>query len=190
MTNSKRANKPSKLLWLDLEMTGLDPEVEVITELAVLVSDFKLNVEHEFEGTVHYEADDLKVRFDKEPNGFWNSMPGERDKLIKACASSKTSLRDLEDELIKICEKFFPKGERIILAGNSIRVDRMFIDKYWPRLAKLLHYRMFDVTTLKIWIEGNGHEARKKVERHRALGDIYESMAELKYYLDKGWMVL
>jgi oligoribonuclease len=185
-----KKQKATKLLWVDLEMTGLEPRDEVITEIAALVSDFKLNIESEYEGVVHYSKEDLKARFNKEPNGFWNSMPKERDKLIKSCSESKLSLEDLEDSLIEICEKHFPKDEKIILAGNSIRVDRMFIDKYMPRFAGLLHYRMFDVTTLKIWIEGNGHQGRKKEERHRALYDIHESMAELKYYLEKGWVKL
>jgi oligoribonuclease len=182
--------KPTKLLWVDLEMTGLDPNVEVITELAALVSDFKLNIEAEYEAVVHYSSEYLKKKFDAEPNGFWNSMPEERDKLLKSCSQSKLSLEDIENALIEICKKNFPKDEKIILAGNSIRVDRMFIDKYMPRFAALLHYRMFDVTTFKIWVEGNKHEGRKKEERHRALYDIHESMAELKYYLEKGWMVL
>jgi len=183
-----KKQKPTKLLWVDLEMTGLDVKDEVITEIAALVSDFKLNIEAEYEATVHYTQQDLQARFDKEPNGFWNSMPESRDKLMESCASSKMSLKKIEKDLIKICKKSFPKDEKIVLAGNSIRMDRMFIDKYMPKLAALLHYRMFDVTAFKIWIEGNKHEGRKKEERHRALYDIHESMAELKYYLEKGWM--
>lgn len=189
-TTIKKKMKPTKLLWIDLEMTGLDPEAEVITEIAALVSSFGLAIEHEYEATVHYSPMDLKARFDKEENGFWNSMPEERDKLIAACDKSEINLEEIEDEMIKIVKKCFSKEESVILAGNSIRVDRMFIDKYMPRFAALLHYRMFDVTTFKIWIEGNGHEGRKKEERHRALYDIHESMEELKYYLEKGWMKL
>jgi oligoribonuclease len=115
-------------------------------------------------------------------------MPEDRDKLIKACAESESSLEEIEDKMIELLKKNFADDESVILAGNSIRVDRMFIDKYMPRFAALLHYRMFDVTAFKIWIEGNGHEGRKKEERHRALYDIHESMAELKYYLEKGWL--
>ncbi len=190
VAKSIKKSKPTKLFWIDLEMTGLEPETEVITEVAALVSDFNLKIEAEYEATVHYSKSDLQARFDKEPNGFWNSMPEERDKLMESCAKSKTTLEEVEEELIDICKKNFLKDERIILAGNSIRVDRMFIDKYMPKFAELLHYRMFDVTTFKIWIEGNKHEGRKKEERHRALYDIHESMAELKYYLEKGWMKL
>lgn len=190
--------KPTKLFWVDLEMTGLDVETEVITEAAVLISDFKLNLlnlnsdgdkNEGFEAVIHYSEGELKQKFDSEESGFWNSLPKERDKLIEACASSRLSLRDVEDSLIKIVEEFF-NGEPVILAGNSIRMDRMFIDKYMPRFAALLHYRMFDVSTLKIWIEGNNHPARKKLEKHRALYDIYESIEELRYYLKKGWMSL
>ncbi len=190
MSNDLKRQKGTKLLWLDLEMTGLDPETEVITEVAALVSDFKLKVEKEYEAKVHYSPAKLKAMFDVEPNGFWNLMPEERDRMITDCAESKFKLSDIEDALIAIVNEYFAAGEKVILAGNSIRVDRMFIDKYLPRLAELLHYRMFDVTTLKIWIEGNGHQARKKEERHRALYDIYESMEELKYYLEKGWVKL
>lgn len=187
MSNNLKKRKATKLLWIDLEMTGLDPNKEVITEVAVLVSDFKLNIEKEYEAKVHYSPAKLKKKFNKEENGFWNSMPEERDRMIADCAESKLKLSDIEDDLIALVKSDFG-GELVVLAGNSIRVDRMFIDKYLPRFAALLHYRMFDVTAFKIWIEGNGHEGRKKEERHRALYDIHESMAELKYYLEKGWM--
>jgi oligoribonuclease len=189
MTNSKslKKKKPTKLLWMDLEMTGLMPETEVITEIAALVTDFTLEVSKEYEAVVHYEANDLKARFDREENGFWNSMPEERDKLLKSCSESKQSLEDIENDLIALCKKYF-KDEPVIIAGNSIRVDRIFIDKYMPRFAALLHYRMFDVSTFKIWIEGNGHQPRIKQERHRALYDIHESIEELKFYLEKGWL--
>ena len=190
MENKLKKQKPTKLLWVDLEMTGLDPQTEVITEVAALVSDFKLNVEAEYEAKVHYSPAKLKKMFDAEVNGFWNSMPEERDRLIADCEQSKLKLKDVEDELIALVKEHFPADERVILAGNSIRVDRMFIDKYLPRFAALLHYRMFDVTALKIWIEGNGHEGRKKEERHRALYDIHESMAEVRFYLEKGWVKL
>lgn len=185
---TKKHLTPTKLLWIDLEMTGLDPAVEVITEVAVLVTDFDLKIQKEYEAHAHYKKGDLQKRFDAEENGFWNTMPEERDSLIAACESSKTSLSQIEKQLIKLVKKHFPKKEAVILAGNSIRMDRMFIDKYMPNLAKLLHYRMFDVTSFKIWIEGNGHSPRRKLEKHRALYDIHESIAELKYYLDKGWL--
>lgn len=189
-TTIKKKVKPTKLLWMDLEMTGLDTDTEAITEVAALISDFKFNIEAEYEAVVHYSEEDLQKRFDAEEQGFWNSRPEDRDKLKKACAESKLSLEQIEDNLIKICKKSFPKDEKIILAGNSIRADREFIEKFMPKLTSLLHYRMFDVSSLKVWIEGNGHEGRKKEERHRALYDIHESMAELKYYLEKGWLKL
>lgn len=189
-TTIKKKVKPTKLLWMDLEMTGLDTDTEVITEVAALISDFKFNIEAEYEAVVHYSEEDLQKRFDAEEQGFWNSRPEDRDKLKKACAESKLSLEQIEDRLIKICKKSFPKDEKIILAGNSIRADREFIEKFMPKLTSLLHYRMFDVSSLKVWIEGNGHEGRKKEERHRALYDIHESMAELRYYLEKGWLKL
>lgn len=189
-TTIKKKVKPTKLLWMDLEMTGLDTETEVITEVAALISDFQLNIEEEYDAVVHYTEEDLQKKFDAEEQGFWNSMPEERDKLKKACAESNLSLAKIEKDLVKICKKVFSKDEKIILAGNSIRADREFIEKYMPELTKLLHYRMFDVSSFKVWIEGNGHEGRKKEERHRALYDIHESMAELKYYLEKGWLKL
>lgn len=189
-TTIKKKVKPTKLLWMDLEMTGLDTDTEVITEVAALVSDFKFNIEAEYEAVVHYSEEDLQKRFDAEEQGFWNSRPEDRDKLKKACAESKLSLEQIESKLVELCKKNFPKDEMIILAGNSIRADREFIERYMPKLTSLLHYRMFDVSTFKVWIEGNGHEGRKKEERHRALYDIHESMAELKYYLEKGWMKL
>lgn len=176
-------------MWVDLEMTGLDPDNDVIIEVAALVSDFKFNILREFESAVYYPAGFLEAKLNSDTGSFWNSRPKARDQLLRDCAKSVNSLRSVEIKLIEIIKEHF-KDELVILAGSSIRVDRAFIDNYMPELAALLHYRMFDVTSFKIWIEGQGHKPRKKAERHRALYDIYESMEELKFYLEKGYLVV
>ncbi len=182
-----KSKKPTRLLWVDLEMTGLNPAEDVISEVAIIVTDFKFHQLEQFSSAVNYPKGFLEQKFDSEPNQFWNSRPAGRNDLLKSSAQSVHNLRSIEQKILALVKEYF-KGELVILAGNSIRVDRAFIDNYMPELAATLHYRMLDVSSFKIWIEGNGHPSRKKIEKHRALSDIEESIAELKFYLQQGWL--
>ena len=92
---------------------------------------------------------------------------------------------EVENDLCTLVKKYFLPKETVYLAGNSIRVDRSFIDVYMPKFSKILHYRMLDVTAFKLLWTGQGGTEYKKAEHHRALDDIHESIAELKYYNTK-----
>jgi oligoribonuclease len=167
---------PSKLLWIDLEMTGLDASRHVIIEVAAIVTDFSLNELALYEQVIHQTDDELEAADD------WpkQNMQG----LFEQVRSSTVSNDDAQAELLKITDTYFA-GEKVILAGNSIHNDRRYIARCWPKLESRLHYRMFDVTTLKIWLQGTLKEQMSKKEAHRALDDIRESIEELKWCLQK-----
>lgn len=179
-TGMKKAN----LLWIDLEMTGLDPEKDRILELAAIATDWSLEMvetkageKAELTAVVKVPEELMKRRMVGE---FWEKNAESRDGLIKQNATGK-SAKEVEDELLKFIDKYF--GSEVILAGNSIHQDRKFIDREWPRVAERLHYRMLDVSAWKVVFEGKWGKKFMKKENHRALDDILGSIDELKWYL-------
>jgi len=180
----KRANaKNSRLLWVDLEMTGLDPSQDPILEVAAIVTDWDFQEIATYEGIV--KSDDLTLEERLKANAvFWDANPIARDGLLKQNAQGK-DLADVEDELLAFLEEHFDKELPVILAGNSIHMDRRFIVAQWPRVDARLHYRMLDVSAWKLVFENKFHKKFAKPENHRALDDIRGSIAELKYYLGK-----
>jgi len=178
MTDLKHST-PTKLLWVDLEMTGLDPRKDVILEIAVEITDFN------FTPLASYEARIAQPRAAVEElmkaNSWWETYPENRDDFLSKLEDAKSS-QEVEQELIQLIQAQFG-DERAVLAGNSIHADRGFIEFHWPELTKLLHYRMLDVTSWKVVMQGKyGIEYTKK-ETHRAFDDIHESIEELQYYL-------
>lgn len=177
--------KKAKLLWMDLEMTGLDPVEDRILEVAVIATDW------DFKEIATYEAakkvgPNLFAKRIKAESAFWDANPTVRDALIKQNASDAAKNgRIVENELLEFIEEHFDSAERIILAGNSIHQDRKFIDNEWARLSKRLHYRMLDVSAWKVVFEGKYRKKFAKPDQHRALADIRGSIEELKYYLGK-----
>lgn len=174
-----KEEKPAKLLWLDLEMTGLNPNTDRILEVAVIITDFRFKELGRYSSVIKHDSQLIGELLRANP--FWANRSRGLKKITKECSNGRQE-RQVEEELIKLCEKFYSKNEPIYLAGNSIRVDRAFIDSWWPNLAGKLHYRMLDVSSFKIWWTGTGRDEFKKIEKHRALDDIRESIAELKYY--------
>ena len=170
----------SKLLWVDLEMTGFDPIKDCILEVAVIITDFDLNEIATYEAKVLHDRDLLKKLFKTNP--WWASKPKQCDIFLNGLNSAKPS-DQVEEELVNLIREYFDK-EPVIMAGNSIRFDRPFFEKQWTKVEKLLHYRMVDVTTFKIIMQTKFGLEFKKKNTHRALEDIKESIAELKYYLD------
>lgn len=171
---------PTKLLWVDLEMTGLDYTKDVILEVAAEITDFNFKTLASYEGRVKHKREIVVERMQK--NVWWKDYPENRDEFVKKLDEGK-ALGDVEQDLIQIIEQQFG-SEPAILAGNSIHNDRNFIKQWWPMLDLKLHYRMFDVSTLKIYMQGKyGIEFEKK-EVHRAFDDIQASIAEWQYYLD------
>ncbi len=173
MSNEKQE---VKLLWIDLEMTGLDVEKEVIIEVAALATDIKLNI---ISPTYHSVV--------KQPQEFidnmdtWNTEHHGNSGLTASIPSGKTP-QLVETQLCSFVSEHFV-DKCVVLSGNSIGQDRKFIHKYWPKLDEKLNYRMLDVTSWKIIFENLHGVKHQKKDTHRAVDDIFESIEELKFYL-------
>ena len=169
--------KKANLLWVDLEMTGLDPVKDRILEVATIATDFELNRIADYQAVVKVSPRLIKSRM---VGDFWEKNTESRDGLIEQNKSGKP-IKTVERELIEFIKKHF--GKTIYLAGNSIHQDRKFIEREMPELNKMLHYRMLDVSAWKIYFENAKHQKFVKPENHRALDDINGSIEELKWYL-------
>lgn len=169
--------KKATLLWIDLEMTGLDPAKDKILEVAAIATDMKLNEIARFEAIVKVDENLIKKRM---VGDFWEKHSSSRDAL-QAQNQKGQSIETVEKELLKFVAQNF--GNEIYLAGNSIHQDRKFIEKEMPELNQKLHYRMLDVSAWKIYFENALHKKFVKPENHRALDDINGSIEELKWYL-------
>ncbi|MER0044037.1 oligoribonuclease [Pseudomonas sp. MGal98] len=170
---------PQNLIWIDLEMTGLDPETDVIIEMATIVTDTELNVLAEGPVIAVHQSDERLAAMDE-----WNTRTHGDSGLTQRVRDSQISQAEAEAQTITFLEKWVPKGKSPI-CGNSIGQDRRFLYKYMPALEAYFHYRYLDVSTLKIlaerWAPGI-KEGFVKTGTHQALDDIRESIAELKYY--------
>ena len=175
MTNSTNQN----LVWMDLEMTGLDPEAERILELATLVTDSDLNLIAQ--GPVIYvrQSEDLIARMDE-----WNTKHHNESGLIDLVREKGISEREAERTTLAFLAEHTTAGVSP-LCGNSIGQDRRFLVKYMPELESFMHYRNLDVSSEKElalrWRPDIAASYQKK-GAHRALDDIVESIEELKHY--------
>lgn len=167
----------AKLLWIDLEMTGLDPEKDRILEVAAIATNMSLKDVGQFEAVVKVSDKLMKERMVGE---FWEKNATARDGLMEQNASGQP-IKEVEKELLKFIDQNF--GKEVYLAGNSIHQDRKFIEKEMPELNKRLHYRMLDVSAWKIYFENALGRKFLKKDEHRALSDIEGSIEELKWYL-------
>ena len=171
--------RPTKLLWVDLEMTGLEPDKDLILEVAGIVTDFNFQPLSTYEAVVKQEPQSVKLQMQQ--NSWWENYPANRDEFLKRVGGG-VPIVEVEQNLVAIIDQQF-KSEPVILAGNSVHMDRAFIRRNWPSLYQKLHYRMLDVSAFKIVMHGKYGIVYEKKETHRALGDITESIAELRYYL-------
>jgi oligoribonuclease len=178
--NIDKQQVPTKLLWVDLEMTGLDSENDLIIEVAVEVTDFNFKTLNSYETVVKQPHAEVIQQMAK--GGWWRNFPDSRNDILSKLDNGKDSAV-VESELIAILNEFFPL-EPAILAGNSIHNDRRFIAKTWPELDLRLHYRMLDVSAFKVLMQGKYGVNFEKKEIHRASDDIQASIAELQYYLE------
>lgn len=169
--------KKAKLLWIDLEMTGLDPTKDKILEVAAIATDMDLNEIAHFEAVTKVDEKLIKSRM---VGDFWEKNKESREALMAQNASGRP-VSEVEKELISFIKKNF--GKTIYLSGNSIHQDRKFIENEMPELNKLLHYRMLDVSAWKIYFENALNKRFVKPDHHRALDDIQGSIEELKWYL-------
>ena len=168
--------KQQKFLWLDMEMTGLNPEKEVIIEVACIVTDEKYKELNTYHQIVKQHSDYL-AKMDK-----WNTKQHKKSGLYELIANGIPQ-EQMERELIELVNKNFDKEERVMLAGNSIYQDRLFIKKHLPDFEPRLHYRMLDVSSWKI-IFSSYNVIFKKENKHRALDDVRESIREMNTYLE------
>lgn len=170
---------PQNLIWIDLEMTGLDPETDVIIEMATIVTDTELNVLAEGPVIAVHQSDERLAAMDE-----WNTRTHGASGLTQRVRESRIEQAEAEVQTIAFLEKWVPKGKSPI-CGNSIGQDRRFLYRYMPTLEAYFHYRYLDVSTLKIlaerWAPGV-KDGFLKTGSHQALDDIRESIAELKYY--------
>jgi oligoribonuclease len=176
MTDIKKIT-PSKLLWLDMEMTGLDPAHDRILEVAAIITDWDFSELAAFEAVVHQSPQVLERMND------WARAQHHASGLTQRVAEGMPEAQ-AEDSLCQLVKTHFG-DEPALLAGNSIHQDRQFIRHWWPNLEKQLHYRMLDVSAWKVVMIGKYGTEFPKKETHRALDDIRESIAELQSYLAK-----
>jgi len=181
------SNKTStKILWLDLEMTGLDPIEDRIMEVGAIITDWDFKEIATYEAAIKVGPRLVEKRMFKGPSkDFWEKFPAVRDALIKQNDEEGRSGRTIENELLALIDKHFDKDTLVLLGGNSIHMDRRFIINEWSRLDARLNYRMLDVSAFKVVFEGKYGKKFAKPEAHRALEDIRGSIMELKYYLGK-----
>ncbi len=174
----KTLQSRNNLIWIDLEMTGLDPNKEKIIEIATLVTDSDLNILAEGPNLIISQAKEILDSMDE-----WNQNQHGKSGLIEEVIQSNITEQAAEIETLDFISKYV--GEKISpMCGNTVSHDRRFLSKYMPRLEAYFNYRHIDVSSFKEvavrWM--NEAQVYEKKGSHRALGDIKESVEELKFY--------
>jgi len=170
---------PNNLIWVDMEMSGLNPDTDRVLEVAVVVTDTHLNTLGEGPVMVVHQPDAVLGAMDS-----WNKSAHAKSGLIDRVKASALSEAEVESRLIAFLEQYVPSGVSP-MCGNSVHQDRRFMVTYLPRLESFFHYRNLDVSTLKELMKRWKPELAAgfaKHGKHEALADIYESIEELKYY--------
>lgn len=173
------ARDANNLVWLDMEMTGLNPDGDRILELAMVVTNGALELVAESPAWAVHQSDATLAAMDE-----WNQKTHGRSGLIERVRASTLDDATVQAEALEFLKKYVPHGASP-MCGNSICQDRRFMARYMPELEVWFHYRNLDVSTLKElskrWVP-EVYKGFKKKSRHTALADIYESIDELKYY--------
>jgi oligoribonuclease len=170
---------PNNLIWIDMEMTGLDPEKERIIEIATIVTDSKLNLVAEGPVFAVHQSQELLDGMDN-----WNTKQHNSSGLVPRVQQSTVTEAQAEADTIAFLKKYVPAG-RSPMCGNSIYQDRRFLYRYMPELEKFFHYRLIDVSTVKELAQRwapRVYGGLQKESKHLALSDIRDSIEELKYY--------
>jgi len=167
------------IIWVDLEMTGLDLSKDTIMEMACIVTDRQLNIISEGPNLIIHHTDDQLNAM-----GAWCTEQHGRTGLTKACRDSVLTVQDVEEAMLDFVKHYCPKG-RCELAGNSIHCDRKFIEKYMPNFLEHLHYRIIDVSSVRN-VASRWYPDFDRFEstegNHRALNDIRSSISEMLHY--------
>ena len=174
-------NDPLNLVWIDLEMTGLDTEQDVIIEIATLVTDKDLNVLGEGPVFAIHQPDELLDGMDE-----WNTRQHGQSGLTERVRNSTTTMAEAEQATIEYLQQFIDAGKSP-MCGNSICQDRRFLSRQMPKLEAFFHYRNLDVSSVKEIARRWRPELLKgfkKQASHLAMDDIKDSIAELEYYRD------
>ena len=169
----------NNLVWVDMEMTGLNPDSDRVIEIAVVITDAQLGILAEGPVLAVHQTDAVLDGMDT-----WNTATHGRSGLTQRVRESTIEEQAAEDQLIDFLRRFVPAGKSP-MCGNSICQDRRFMARWMPRLEAYFHYRNLDVSTLKElarrW-KPDVYRSFEKQSRHEALADIYESIAELRHY--------
>lgn len=178
-SNTPLPKSDLNLVWLDCEMTGLDPEKERIIEIAVIVTGPQLEPRVEGPVLVIHQSDELLDKMDA-----WNKGTHGRSGLIDKVKAATLTEAEAEAQLIAFLSRYVPKGV-VPMCGNSIGQDRRFLARYMPKLEAFFHYRNVDVSTFKELAKRwrpEVYSGFKKAQKHTALADVSESIDELKHY--------
>ena len=169
----------TNLIWIDMEMTGLDPEKERIIEIATIVTDSNLNTLAEGPVLAVHQSDELLQKMDN-----WNTRQHNGSGLVARVKQSTVTEAEAEARTLEFLRQYVPEGKSP-MCGNSVHQDRRFLCRYMPNLERFFHYRLLDVSTLKElamrWAP-HVYAGLQKESKHLALDDIRESIDELKYY--------
>lgn len=192
MSNNTAAaakSSPANLVWIDCEMTGLDENVNRIIEIACIVTDSNLNVispnDQPFDLIIHHDEQTLASMSD------WCRQNLDPN-LLQQVRTSTITTEQAEKLVIQYIQPYIT-AKQSILCGNSIHADKLFLRREFPNFLALLHYRLIDVSTVKElvsrWLPGVYAAAPVKQGKHRALDDIRESIAELRYYKEHAFVL-
>ncbi len=174
--------QPPELIWIDLEMTGLDVNSDVILEIAAIITNNDLEIIAEHPSIVIHHEDSTLASMDE-----WCKLQHQKSGLTQAVQSSTITTEQAATMILSFIKEHIPykKG---ILCGNSVWQDKLFLQKYMPAITDYLFYRIIDVSSIKELLQRTyapeGKRLYTKQETHRAFDDIHESIAELKYYKD------
>ena len=173
------AQDSNNLIWIDLEMTGLDPDKDLIIEIATIVTDKDLNFLAQGPVLAVHQSDEVLAGMDE-----WNQTHHTQSGLVERVKASSVTEAEAQQATIAFLKQWVGEGESP-MCGNSVGQDRRFLYRYMPKLEQFFHYRNIDVSTLKELTARWAPEVRKgfkKQNLHLALDDINESIGELKYY--------
>jgi len=173
------AQDPNALIWIDMEMSGLNPETDRVLEIAIVITDAQLNVLAEAPVLVVHQDDAVLDAMDN-----WNQSTHKKSGLIDRVKAATLNEAEVEAQMIAFLEQHVPSGASPI-CGNSVHQDRRFLVRYLPKLDAYFHYRLIDVSTLKELARRWKPEViagMVKHGKHEALADIHESIEELRYY--------